>query len=355
MPAVGERLRQQPWFRHLGRALARFTGRLGTPFAAAITYFSVLAVIPVLMLSFSVAGFVLTVARPDLLDPLANAVADFLGQADPRTRAQVLALITRYLSDFTAIGVVGVLAAFYSGAGWMGNLKNAFRVQSRSQLDVSAPSGNFFANTGKNLLILAGLVVAIAVTFALASLSTTLAGTVVSWLGLDELGWLAPVLRVVPVLFSVGAGWLLFRYLFVVLPEQRERVSVVRRGALLGALGLGLLQYSASFLIGLFNHSKAIGIFGPVIALMLFFNLFAQLILFTAAWVATADHDAVEADEPDVRFPLSPEDGLDVRDEVDPATLEVPATARTGYLTGVASGAGLGAALVLWLLRGRRD
>lgn len=360
-----DRLKQRPWFQHVMRALTRFTGRLGTPFAAAITYFSVLAVIPVLMLSFSVAGFVLTVARPDLLDPLANAVADFLGQADPQTRQQVLALISRYLSDFTAIGVVGVLVALYAGAGWMGNLKNAFRVQSRSQLDVSGPSENFFITTGKNLLTLAGLVVAIAVTFALASLSTTLADTVVSWLGLDDLFWLAPALRVVPIVFSVGAGWLLFRFLFTVLPERPERVEVVRRGALLGAIGLGVLQYSASFLIGLFNHSKAIGIFGPVIALMLFFNLFAQLILFTAAWVATADHPALPDEDGAVCFPLAPE--AEVGRSSEPAAAGVlepaagvlePAAAvavRRSYLTGAATGVGLGAAVVFWLIdRARR-
>lgn len=355
MPAVIDRLKQRPWFHHLMRALTRFTSRLGTPFSAAITYFSVLAVIPVLMLSFSVAGFVLTVARPDLLDSLANAVADFLGRADPQTRQQVLAMISRYLSDFTAIGVVGVVAALYSGAGWMGNLKNAFRVQSRPQLDVSGPSGNFFITTGKNLLTLAGLVVAIAVTFALASLSTTLADTVVSWLGLDGLVWLAPALRVIPIVFSVGAGWLLFRFLFTVLPEQQERAEVVRRGALLGAIGLGVLQYSASFLIGLFKYSKAIGIFGPVIALMLFFNLFAQLILFTAAWVATADHEAVEPDDPKVRFPLDPDDAPGHREEPDrSAAVGRPASARAGYFAGVASGAGLGGALVLWLVRRQR-
>ena len=68
---------------------------------------------------------------------------------------------------------------------------------------------------------------------------------------------------------------------------------MVRRGALVGAVGLGLLQYLSTFLIGRFSSNPAFAIFGSVIALMLFFNLFARLILIMAAWIATARHPAV--------------------------------------------------------------
>ena len=137
------------------------------------------------------------------------------------------------------------------------------------------------------------LIVLIAVTFALASISTALADDLVGLIGLDEIGWLSPVLRIVPIIFSVGAGWVLFMYLFTVLPDDREPWPVVRRGALIGAIGLGVLQYSTGLLFNLFQYNRAASIFGPVIVLMLFFNIFAQLILFIAAWIATAEHEAI--------------------------------------------------------------
>lgn len=341
---------------HLLRAVERYFARLGSQFAAAITYFSVLAVIPVLLFLFSLAGVVLTVARPDLLAPVADAVADAVGSADPAARQQILDLISSALSNWRATSVVTILSAAYSGAGWMGNLKNAVRAQWRPEFDLQdTPGGNIVVATLKgyavNLVQLLALVLAMLVTFGLASLSTALTGTLLEALGLADVGWLGPVLRLVPVVFSVGAGFVLFLYLYTVLPETKERRSVVRRGALVGAVGLAVLQYLSTFLIGRFSSNPAFAIFGSVIALMLFFNLFARLILFLAAWIATADHPAAPAHEEEevVRFPLVPPV---------PSVQGSPAAAgvagnRSGWLLGAATGLGLGAA-VGWALARRR-
>ena len=97
-----------------------------------------------------------------------------------------------------------------------------------------------------------GLLVGMAVMFGLASLSTALANEVVKWLGLDQ-QWVAPLLRVSSIVISIGTGWLIFMYLYTVLPETRERWSVVRRGALLGSIALVALQFVASFLISAFR------------------------------------------------------------------------------------------------------
>ena len=55
------------------RAGARYTERHGDHYAAAITYFSVLSLVPLLMIAFAVAGFVL-LPQPDLLDQLQPAI-----------------------------------------------------------------------------------------------------------------------------------------------------------------------------------------------------------------------------------------------------------------------------------------
>ena len=68
---------------------------------------------------------------------------------------------------------------------------------------------------------------------------------------------------------------------------------------MIGAVGLAVLQYLFSFLVGMFTGNPAAALFGPVIALMLFFNLFARLILFVAAWIATATQAALSTvDDP---------------------------------------------------------
>jgi membrane protein len=358
-------LKDKPWVAHLLRAVQRFANRLGSQFGAAITYFSVLALVPILLFAFAITGFVLTVVRPDLINAVATSVSGALGATDRATQAKMVDLIRSTLSNWKGVGIVGLLSAIYSGAGWMGNLKNAVRAQWRVDFDLQQAEGNVVKKTLVNLVTLVGLIVLIAVTFGLASVSTALTGTVLDLLGLSGIAWLRPVFQFTPIVFSVGAGWLLFMYLYTVLPEHREPWPVVRRGALLGAIGLGLLQYLTGFLFKAFAANKAAAIFGPVITLMLFFNIFAQLILFVAAWIATARHEAVPALEEKVRFPIAPTSERDsAATAAEPVLVPQQVAARSvqvglgaGYVTGAATGLGLGAAAA-WVfskaVRGRR-
>jgi membrane protein len=363
-----ERMKGKPWIAHLLRAVERFIARLGSQFGAAITYFSVLAMVPILLFAFAALGFVLTVLRPDLIGTIVNSFSEALGTLDEPIRRQLVEEATRALADWRAVGITALVVAVYTGAGWMGNLKNAVRAQWRPDFDLAEERGNPVKVILVNLATLVGLIVLIAITFALASLSTALADNVIGWLGLDEVGWLNPVLRIVPVVFSIAAGWVLFMYLYTVLPEERAPGPVVRRGALLGAIGLGVLQYATGLLFNLFAGNRAAAIFGPVIVLMLFFNLFAQLILFVAAWIATANQPAVQEPEEKVRFALPPAAEREAEaagtSEPGPVMVPQPVAARSvqvglgaGYVTGAATGVGLGAALA-WLVskavRGRR-
>ena len=356
IPERIKRLQQQPWIAHMMRTVERYISRLGSQFAAATTYFWVLALVPILMVAFSITGFVLTVVYPDLLDNVADAVTEALGSTDTATRDKIVDLVNTALSQYWTIGIVGLVTGLYAGAKSMGHLKNAVRTQWRPGFDLRPQKINIVVRWLGNLLLLLGLLLGLAVTFGLSSLSTSLAGTVVGFLGLDDQAW-RPLLRITSVVFSIGAGWLIFMYLYTVLPETREPWSVVRRGALLGSIALVALQYLASFLISAFQGNPAAAIFGPVIVLMLFFNIFAQLILFIAAWIATAEHEAVpvphaleeeEEEEVSTEPPPEPQQIEDVKPNVVPeavAARSVRVGIGAGYVTGAATGVGLGAAL----------
>jgi len=98
---------------------------------------------------------------------------------------------------------------------------------------------------------------------------------------------------------------------------------------------------------------------------MLFFNVFAQLTLFIAAWIATAQHDAVPLPageevhtspepEPEPEQPKAQEPNV-VPEAV--AVRSVRAGMGAGYVTGAATGVGLGAALAYVfsaVVRGRK-
>ena len=368
MAAVPERIKrleQRPWIAHMIRTAERYLSRLGSQFAAATTYFSVLAIVPIMMVAFSITGLVLTVVQPGLVDNVANAVAEALGGADAASREKILKLVNNALSSFWTIGIVGLVLGLYTGAKWMGHLKNAVRTQWRPGFDLRPQKINIVIRTLGNLVLLLGLLLGMAVAFGLSSLSTSLADTVVKWLGLSGEPWIAPLVRVSSAVFSIIAGWLIFMYLYTLLPETHEPWPIVRRGALLGSIALAAVLYLASFLISAFRGNAAAVIFGPVIVVMLFFNVFAQLTLFIAAWIATAQHDAVplpageevhispepeaEPEQPEAQEPNVVPEAVAVR--------SVRAGMGAGYVTGAATGVGLGAALAYVfsaVVRGRK-
>lgn len=354
------KITERPMVAHLLRAFKRFSTRLGNQFGAAITYFSILAIVPIVMFAFSVLGLVLVVINPDLMDQVIDRIRSVTSGMDHDTQTKLVDIVSDALHHWAAIGIVGLLSAMYSGAGWMNNLKNAVRAQWRPNFDLGISKENFLIKTLKNFTFLVGFLIMIVVTFAVASVATSLADDIVGWMGLEDVSWLTPVLRVLPVAVSIAAGWLVFMYLYLVLPQTREPWWAVRRGALIGAVGLAILQYLTSFLMSTFSSKPSAAVFGPVIVLMLFFNLFARLILFVAAWIGTAEHDVVETVED-----TGPEAGADTQPESrtssdrrgpwssapagmvpqQVAVRSVRVGTRTGYLTGAATGAGAGAVL----------
>ena len=66
-PGILDRLRTRyKWFDHVMRAQDRYRDSKGDFYAAGITYFTIFALFPLLMVAFAITGFVLA-RQPDLL------------------------------------------------------------------------------------------------------------------------------------------------------------------------------------------------------------------------------------------------------------------------------------------------
>ena len=330
-----------------------------------VAYVSVLAIVPVLMVAFSILGFFLVELRPDLVAEVAELVTDQLRGVSTQTLDEIENFVRNTLRNYTSIGLVGLIAGLYTAAAWMGHLRNAIDAQWRIDFDAERDTTPYPIKVLLNLLRMAGLMVAIGVTFGLATISTNVAQQIATWLGFGDTWFTSALLRILAPFLSLVAGWLTFCYIYLVVPRRRENWRYVRIGALLGAIGLFILQYGTALIIGAFSGNTAFLVFGPVIGLMLFFNLFAQLILIIAAWIATAYEPAFQPpDEGVVRFAVRPAAPV----ENGPAMVPEENAARAvrvglgaGWLTGTATGLGLGAVLV-WvagrlarLLSGRRS
>ncbi|MEP6562004.1 MAG: YhjD/YihY/BrkB family envelope integrity protein, partial [Nakamurella sp.] len=111
----GKRIASKKSVKHLIRAITRYGDRLGSQFAGAMTYFSFLSLIPILMVGFSVAGIVLR-NNQALLDELIGQIAKTL-PGDFAT--QITNLVNGVVANPLSIGIIGLLIATYSGIGWM--------------------------------------------------------------------------------------------------------------------------------------------------------------------------------------------------------------------------------------------
>jgi membrane protein len=268
-----------PWLDHLIRANDAFGERYGNQFAAAVTYFSVLSLFPLLMIAFAVAGFVLA-AQPELLNELKEGISKAVPGSLGDTVNQV---VSTALDSKGTVGVIGLLAALYSGIGWMTNLRDALTAQwghERKPLPL-------ISTTLKDLVALISLGLALVVSFGLTAAGTGLGNLLLRWVGLEGEGWARFLLFIATLVLSVAANWLVFLWVLTKLPREKVVVRSAMKGAMAAAIGFELLkQLGAIYLSGV-TSSPTGALFGPIIGLLVFANLVARFLLMVTAWTAT--------------------------------------------------------------------
>ncbi|QIK73453.1 hypothetical protein G7070_15780 [Propioniciclava coleopterorum] len=280
-----QRLLQIPWIAHLVRTFERFGQRLGSQFAAAITYFSVLSLVPILMVAFAILGLTLTVFIPDVLDQVSAWIKDAVaGQGE--LGEQLAEVVNQALQGWRAILGVGLVVALWSGANWVNNIRQAVHAQMRPVFDMTEQKTNIVVQTLINIGILLGLFLLVGVMMALSTVATGARDAVVAWLKLEGTIW-AGLLAWAPLLGMLLAGYVLFVFMFAVFTERGFPKRLIAKGAVIGAVGTTILLWAAGFVVGIFSNNAAAAVFGSVIIVMLYFNLFATLTLIVAAWIAT--------------------------------------------------------------------
>jgi len=271
---------RRPWLDHLVRAGEAFTERYGNHYAAAITYFSVLSLFPLLMIAFAVTGFVLA-GDTALVDDMKTAITE----AVPKGLDTIInEVVDTSIRERNTIGVIGLLAALYSGLGWMTNLRDALTAQ-WGQENKQRP---FLKTTASDLLSLLGLGLALAVSFGLTAAGTGLGKSLLGWVGLDDDAWAVFLLTVATIVLALAANWLVFLWVISRLPRERVSVKSAIRGAAAAAIGFEVLKQLFTIYLTFVTESPAGSVFGPIIGLMLFANFVSRFLLFITAWTATA-------------------------------------------------------------------
>ncbi|MFZ3621587.1 inner membrane protein YhjD [Leclercia barmai] len=281
-------IQQRPMIAHLLRATERFNDRLGNQFGAAITYFSFLSMIPILMLSFAAAGFVL-VSHPTLLQDIFTKILQNV--SDPTLATTLKSTISTAVQQRTTVGIVGLFVALYSGVNWMGNLREAIRAQSRDVWERKPQDEEkIWTKYFRDFVSLIGLLVALVITLTITSVAGSAQQMIISALYLDTIEWLKPVWHLVGLGISMLANYLLFFWIFWRLPRHRPRRKALIRGTFIAAIGFEVIKIVMTYTLPSLMTSPSGAAFGSVLGLMAFFYFFARLTLFCAAWIATAEY-----------------------------------------------------------------
>ncbi|MEV6243639.1 inner membrane protein YhjD [Lentzea sp. NPDC051838] len=273
--------RKYAWLDHIMLAYERYTERYGTHYAAAVTYFSVLSLVPILMIGFAVAGFVLQ-SQPDLLAELRSVIAEAI--PDKNLVEQINEAVDTALESKGTVGIIGLLGAAYSGLGWMSNLRDALT----AQWGHDKQNLPFFGTLWRDLVALIGLGLAIVVSIGITVAGTGFAEDILGWLGFERAGWARVLLAIGAIVLSLLANWMVFLWVLARLPRKPVGWRSALRGAFAAAIGFEVLKQAASIFLSFVTRSPTAAAFGSVIGVLVFANLVAQFLLFIAAWTATA-------------------------------------------------------------------
>ncbi|WP_328300414.1 YihY/virulence factor BrkB family protein [Streptomyces sp. NBC_00435] len=274
---------------HLWRSYQRLDRVHWSRLAAAITFISFLALFPLITVAAAIGAGLLTQEQLDRLQKnLAEQVPGISDQLD----------INALVANAGTVGLVAAGILLFTGIGWVGSMRDCLRaVWEKDDED----QGNPFARKGKDALVLIGLG-GVGLCSATASIfGSSAVGKAGDWLGVPREGAGGGLLRGGAFLVGVVAAFLLLLYLLTLLPGVEPPRRRLIQAALIGAAGFELLKLLLSGYMREVATKSMYGAFGVPIALLIWINLTAKLLLFCAAWTASrddADGDGVEDPEP---------------------------------------------------------
>lgn len=278
------------WVDHLIRALDRYVDHSAYQYAASITYFSVLSVVPILMVGLSIGGFVVA-DDAKVTDDLRTTIIEALPSNLDSFVTEVFGTV---VTQRTSLGVIGLAIGLYTGWNWMNALRDALT----AMWDLERPNVPLFRTILRDFLALLSLSAALVVSFGMSAAGGWLNKFMLRWIGLDHEPWAGTVLSVLSVPLAITADWLVFLWVLARLPRQKVNTRNAVRGALAAAIGFEILKQAANIYLSLLGHSPTSAAFGSVIGLLVFIYLVARLLLLVAAWVAEPARPAETEPEP---------------------------------------------------------
>ncbi|UNO40287.1 YihY/virulence factor BrkB family protein [Streptomyces sp. MST-110588] len=269
---------------HLWRAQERMQRVHWTRLAAAITFTSFIALFPLLTVAAAIGAALLSEQRlHDLEKAFAAQIPGISGQLD----------LAGLVDNAGTVGLIAGAALLFTGFGWIEALRDCLRAVWEKDDEERNP---FLAKL-KDGALLFGLGGVALLSLACSTFASSAVGRAADAIGLPEGGAGSVLLSAAGFCIAVLADFLMLAYVLTRLPGAHPGRRAVVVASFMGAIGFELLKLLLSGYLQGVAAKSMYGAFGTPIALLLWINFTAKLVVFCAAWTAT--QKPASADLPD--------------------------------------------------------
>ncbi|WP_203579198.1 YihY/virulence factor BrkB family protein [Microbacterium hibisci] len=270
------------------RVWLHYAERRGPMLSDSVTYRALFSVFAGVLLGFSFAAIWLA-GNPDAWQSLIAAVDAAIpglvgenGLVDPSDIEAPAGL--------TIAGIIALVALLGAAIGAIGSL----RVAIRTLADKVHDDVFFVWVLLRNLLLAIAIGGGFVLTAGATFVGTSFVGGVLDWLGISQ-GWFAELAtRSVSIVVVFALDMAVVALAFVSLSGVKAHPRSLWSGAFIGALGLTVLQQLSGLFVGGAGSNPLLASFAALIALLLWLNLSAQVILLASTWIIVSERERVD-------------------------------------------------------------
>jgi membrane protein len=273
------------------RVFTYYSGRRGPILASGLAFQGLFAVFAGLWVAFSVAGLVISgnvQLQNAIIDVLNNAIPGLIDTGNG-SKGAIDAKLLLSAGVFGVTGAIALVGVLVTALGWLASARDGVR----DMFDLPSVKTNFALLKVRDLGLGVALGVLLIISAVLSVAGTSATSFLLALVGIDAK---TAVSTVVSRIVTLGVMFLLDSVVLASLYRVLSAIKIPPRrlwaGALLGALGLGILKTAGSALLGGATNNPLIASFAVLAGLLIFFNFVCQVILIAASWIKVGMDDA---------------------------------------------------------------
>ncbi len=244
---------------------------------AALAYFGIFAIAPVLIIVIAIAGLVY--GREAIEGNIVNSISGVVGSSTAQFIQELVKIASQPREGVIAV-VVGIAGIVLGSTGLLYQLKDALN----TVWEVAPKPGYRVVDMIRDNVLSFAMVLGLGVLMLVSLLLTAGVSAVGSFMGRVVPGG-ETVWRLADFGLSFGMVTLLFAGIFKFLPDVRIAWSDVWPGAILTALLFDVAQGALGVIIRLVNPGLAFGAAGALVVILLWVNLASLILLFGAEFI----------------------------------------------------------------------